>query len=487
MLRKIRIALAAVFFTLTTLLFLDFTGTIHAYLGWLAKIQLLPAILAGNVVVVVALLLITLLLGRTYCSVICPMGVMQDIFSFFGGKVWKNRFHYTKNRPWLRWSILVIFVALMILGLNAIAILIAPYSAFGRIATNILQPVYIWINNIFAYLAERADSYAFYHVDVWVKAGASLIVAAVTLVGIGLLAFRYGRSWCNNICPVGTLLGFVSKYSIFGIQIDESKCVKCHKCERNCKASCIDVENHTVDHSRCVACMNCIDQCRQGGISYGLRKRGQKAAADTVDTSRRKMLATTAAVGTAMAVKAQEVKMDGGLAVIEDRQAPDRKTAIKPAGSRCHTNFNKHCTACQLCVSECPSRILKPSTSLQTLMQPEIDFENGYCRIDCNRCSQVCPTGAIQKIDIEDKTNIRIGHAVWISQNCLLSEGEACGLCQRNCPTEAILMVDDLSTGHKSISVNESKCIGCGKCEHLCPSRPLGAIYVEGHENHICL
>ena len=486
MLRKIRIALAAVFFTLITLLFIDFTGIFHTYLGWMAKIQLLPAILAGNVVVVAVLLVLTILFGRIYCSVICPMGVMQDIFSFFGGKAKKNRFSYTKNRTWLRIGILVLFVALMLLGLNAIAILIAPYSAFGRIATNILQPVYIWINNIFAYFAERADSYAFYHVDVWVKAGASLAVSIITLVVIGFLAFRYGRSWCNNICPVGTLLGFISKYSLFCIKIDDSKCVKCHKCERNCKSSCIDVENHVIDHSRCIACMNCIGNCKQGGITYGLRKRATKSVDAKVDDSRRKFLATTAAVGTAMAVKAQEVKMDGGLAVIEDRQSPSRKTAIKPAGSGCHANFSKHCTACQLCVSECPNHVLRPSTKLENLMQPEMDFDNGYCNINCNRCSQVCPTGAIQKIEKEDKTNIRIGHAIWLTQNCLLSKGEACGLCQRNCPTEALMLVDDFSTGKKSISVNESKCIGCGKCENLCPSRPLGAIYVEGHENHIC-
>lgn len=483
MLRKIRIALAAVFFSLITLVFLDFTGILHTYFGWIAKIQLLPAILASNFIVVAALLLFTFLFGRIYCSVICPMGVMQDIFSFFGGKVWKNRFRYSKNRPWLRISIMVVFAAMMILGLNTIAILIAPYSAYGRIATNILQPAYIGINNIFAFFAERANSYAFYHVDVWVKAGASLIVAAITFVGIGLLAFRYGRSWCNNICPVGTLLGFISKYSIFCTQIDTSKCVKCHKCERNCKASCINVENGTIDHSRCVACMDCLGNCKQGGITYALRKRNNSN--EPVDSSKRKFIATSAAVGTAMAVKAQEVKMDGGLAVIEDRTAPNRQTPVKPAGSLCSTHLQKHCTACQLCISECPNKVLTPSTKLETLMQPEMDFDRGYCHPGCTRCSEVCPTGAINKISKEEKTQIHIGHAVWLAQNCLMAKGENCGLCQRGCPAGAILLVDDPSTGHKVPSVVESRCIGCGKCEHLCPSRPFGAIYVEGHTNHI--
>lgn len=483
MLKKIRTILAIAFFTLITLLFLDITGCLHTYLGWMAKIQLLPAILATNVIVVVLLVVLTLLFGRIYCSVICPMGVMQDVFSHIGGKFMKNRFHYTKPRTWLRWSIVAIFVALMVFGLNSIAILIAPYSAYGRIATQLFQPVYIWGNNILASIAEHYDSYAFYHVDTWAKGGAALIVALVTFLVIAGLSFRYGRSWCNNICPVGTVLGALSRFSLFCPQIDAEKCVKCHKCERNCKASCIDIDHGTIDHSRCVACMNCVKNCPKGGLTYSLRRRNK--ANEPIDSDRRKFLATSVAVGGAMAIQAQEVKMDGGLAVIEDKEAPKRATALKPAGSRCHENFSRHCTACQLCVSECPNHVLKPSTSLDTFMQPEMDFHDGYCRIECNRCSQVCPAGAIQKIDIADKTNISIGHAVWISGNCLLSEGNACGLCQRNCPTGAILMVDNLSTGHKGIAVNESKCIGCGKCENLCPARPLGAIYVEGHQNHI--
>lgn len=484
MLRKIRIASAAVFFTLITLLFLDFTGILHTYLGWMAKVQLLPAVLALNFGVVALLFILTILFGRVYCSVICPMGVFQDIFSHIGGLAKKNRFHYVKNRPILRIAVLVVFILLMIFGLNSIAILIAPYSAYGRMASALFQPIYMWVNNLFAFFAERIDSYTFYHADVWLKSGITLIIAVATFVVIGLLSFLHGRSWCNNICPVGTVLGFISRFSIFCPQIDTDKCVKCHKCERNCKASCIDVDNGTIDHSRCVACMNCIQNCPKGGLTYSLRRRNDNTES-TVDQSKRKFLATTATVGAAMAVKAQEVKMDGGLAIIEDRQMPNRHTAVKPAGSQCHKHMASHCTACQLCISECPNQVLRPSSKLETLMQPEMDFDRGYCRPGCTRCGEVCPAGAITKITPEEKTQIRIGHAVWLSQNCLMAQGKECGLCQRNCPAGAILLVDDPSTGHKVPSIVESRCIGCGKCEHLCPSRPIGAIYIEGHENHI--
>ncbi|MDD6026149.1 MAG: 4Fe-4S binding protein, partial [bacterium] len=255
MLRKIRIALAAIFFIAITLCFLDFTGTIHAYLGWMTKIQFLPALLALNVGVVVALVLLTLVFGRVYCSVICPMGVLQDVISGLRNRSKKARarFAFSPAKTVMRYAFLAVFVVLMVLGLTSVASLIAPYSAFGRIATNLVQPIYIGINNYLASVAEHYDSYAFYHVDTWLKSGISLTVAAVTLVLIAVLAWRNGRTYCNTVCPVGTLLGLLSRFAIFRPQIDLSKCNGCTLCSRKCKASCIDAKNHKIDYSRCVA------------------------------------------------------------------------------------------------------------------------------------------------------------------------------------------------------------------------------------------
>ena len=213
MLRKIRISLAVVFYTLITLLFLDFTGTIHKYFGWMADIQFVPALLALNVGVVVALLVLTFLFGRVYCSVICPLGVMQDVVAFFGKKSKKNRYSFSPERKWLRYSVLVVFLATILApGVGFIAHLVAPYSAYGRIANNLFAPVYQFGNNVLAYFAERAGSYAFYTVDVWVKSLTTFVVAAVTFVLIAVLAWRGGRTWCNTVCPVGTILGFFAKY-----------------------------------------------------------------------------------------------------------------------------------------------------------------------------------------------------------------------------------------------------------------------------------
>lgn len=509
MLRKIRIIFATLTFALITLMFLDVSGALHSWLSWLAMIQFWPALLAGHFAIVVALIVLTLVFGRIYCSVICPLGVMQDVISHLHRK--KNRFSYSKEKRWLRYPLLLIFVAAFVAGLGSLVALLSPYSSYGRIAENLLRPIWGLGNNLLALAAEHFNSYAFYSADVWIKSLPTFIVAALTLFIIGYLAWRGGRTYCNTICPVGTILSFFARFSLFKVRIDEEKCNRCGLCARNCKAACIDSKNHKIDYSRCVACGNCIGKCRKGALKYRM-----KASVDTVDkvdivergdiiervdivergdvpeasidSARRSFLLGTT-LATATAVLAQEKKkVDGGLAVIEDKIAPERSTPLTPPGSLSAQNMAHHCTACQLCVSQCPNGVLRPSTSLETFMQPEMGYERGYCRPECTRCSDVCPTGAIQPITRAEKSAIQIGHAQWIRKNCVpLTDGVECGNCARHCPSGAILMVNSDPHDPESVKIpiiNAARCIGCGACENLCPARPFSAIYVEGHEGH---
>ena len=477
MLRRIRILLATLFFLSVTALFVDTTGTVQEWLGWTAKIQFLPALLAINIFVVVALVALTLLVGRLYCSVICPLGVMLDIISWVSGrrKKKKSRFSYSGEKKWLRYGILVVFIVAFISGLGPLVALLAPYSSYGRMVASVVSP----------------------------SLSPVAIVAGVTFIIVAILAWIGGRTYCNTICPVGTILGFFARFALFRPMINTSKCNSCKRCAKKCKASCIDAKNHRIDYSRCVACMDCLNNCKHGALtlSYAYGKKSSacnnstscnnssdKCSNEKTDGSRRSFLTLTATLAATSLIKAQEKKVDGGLAAIEDKQEPNRATPIFPPGAKGARHFAHHCTACQLCVSECPNGVLRPSTNLETLMQPEMSYEGGYCRPERTRCSEVCAAGVIRPITVAEKSSIRIGHAVWIKKNCLpVTDGVSCGNCARHCPSGAILMVnmdaeDDESP--KIPVIDTERCIGCGACENLCPARPFSAIYVEGHERH---
>lgn len=519
MLRRIRTTIALVVFVLITLLFLDVTGTLHKYFGWLASIQFWPALLALHVGVLALLVVLTLVFGRIYCSIICPLGVMQDVVSRLHGIRKKNRFTYSKEKRWLRYTVLAVFIVSALAGVNAVVSLLAPYSSYGRIAGSLMKPVYEAGNNVLAAIAESVNSYAFYSVDVWLKSLPTLVVASVTLVVIAVLAWRGGRTYCNTICPVGTILSFLARFSWFKVRIDGSKCVNCGLCTKNCKASAIDFKNHKIDYSRCVVCGDCIGKCHKGAISLSSRRADKRTSrqvnkqtsgqadkrtsqnADSANLlvnssagvlstneSRRSFLLGVAVAATGAALAQEKKKVDGGLAAIEDKVAPRRLTPLTPPGSLSAQHFAQHCTSCQLCVSTCPNGVLRPSTDLSTFMQPTMSYERGYCRPECTKCGEVCPTGAIKPITRAIKSATQIGHAVWLKKNCVpLTDGVECGNCARHCPTGAITMIplnpkDERSP--KIPAVNEARCIGCGACENLCPARPFSAIYVEGHEVH---
>lgn len=433
---RLRRIVALFFFVGITLLFLDFTGTIHLWLGWMAKIQFLPALLALNAAVIIALVGLPLLVGRVYCSVICPLGVMQDGMSRLSGlrKKKKFRFSYSPEVKWLRYSVFALFIIAVILGIGSFVALLAPYSSYGRIVSNLFAPVYQWGNNVLAYIAERHQSYAFYEKDVWLRSLPTFIIAVITFVTVFILAWRNGRTYCNTVCPVGTILGFLSRFSLFCITIDTDKCNKCGLCSRKCKAACIDGREHKIDYSRCVMCMDCISTCTHGAIGLRMRHFGKSTVESVknepqakVDSGRRGFLGATALVAATVAVSAQEKMIDGGLAVIEDKKIPVRKTPIVPAG-------------------------------------------------------------AILKITDADKSSVQIGHAVWIKDNCVvMTDGVECGNCARHCPAGAIQMIalnPDSENSPRVPMVDPERCIGCGACENLCPARPFSAIYVEGHELH---
>ena len=467
MLKKIRVVLAALFLVGITLLFI---GIGHNCWGWMARLQFLPSLLALNLGVVMGIVLLTLLFGRIYCSVICPMGVFQDLVIWIrrkGEKLFKKRktkkFKYVCEHRWVRYGVFVLSIVSLFASGQMLIALIAPYSAYGRMVRSLV--------------AMGSDTMTL----------PLLITGLLTLVIICVCAWMWGREYCNTICPVGTLLSFMSRFSMFRPQIDESKCINCGKCGRGCKASCIDTKNHRIDYSRCVDCFDCIDTCQEGAIQFKTVCKGKSCAVkadEPVDEGRRAFLVTGAVLAASAAAHAQD-HMHGGFADVIDKKAPERSERLVPFGAGSVKNFYNHCTACQLCVSACKNGVLRPSSDLEHFMQPVMSYENGYCRPECTACSQVCSAGAIRPVTVEQKQTIRIGVAKVNLDLCLPAQGkDSCGNCSYHCPSGAIRMVRQPGSRMQIPTVSEDRCIGCGACENLCPSRPISAITVNGLSIH---
>lgn len=451
MLRKIRIILGALFLIGITLLFV---GIGQQWWGWMANIQFLPSCIALNSAVIIGIVVLTLLFGRIYCSVICPMGVFQDAVNALSSsrKGKKQRFHFHKENRALRDLFLALTLLALMFGVQWFVVLIAPYSAYGRMVRTIVDPT----------------------------STAAIIVGAATFVVITTFAWLWGREWCNSVCPVGTVLSLFSRFSLFRPVIDEDKCVHCGVCGKKCKASCINTFDREIDYSRCVDCFDCIGNCKAGAIKYRFAwgKSKKTKSEESVDTGKRAFMATAALLGGSAIAKA-----DGGLAVVIDKKEPQRRERLVPFGAGSVKDFYSRCTGCGLCISACPNDVLRPSTDLSHLMQPQMGYDKGYCRPECTACSQVCPADAILPITPEQKREIHIGTARVDLDLCLVNrDGVSCGNCARHCPVGAIRMVEH--DGRKIPAVNEARCIGCGACENLCPSRPISAITVDGLSVH---
>lgn len=211
-----------------------------------------------------------------------------------------------------------------------------------------------------------------------------------------------------------------------------------------------------------------------------------------VEVNRRGFL--TAAATVAVAAMADDEKLtDGGLADVALPGVPSRTTPLVPPGADGIDSFARRCVGCQLCVTQCPNHVLRPLAKRHPgapleAMQPVMGFERGYCRPECTACGDVCPAGAIRRLSPQQKKKVRAGHAVWNKDLCLAaSEGVTCHACERHCLGNAITLVPVNPKSKKSPMVpkiDESKCIGCGACEHLCPARPMPAITVEGLPRH---
>jgi len=483
LLKNIRVVISVLFLLPIFVYFIDFTGKLPLHLHKLLSIQWIPALLSVNLIVIGILLLLSLLFGRIYCSSICPLGVLQDVLSwksrFFRKKNKKIRYDYSAPKNILRYSILVLTVVVFIFGSSFLVILLDPYSTFGRIVSQLFRPLAIWGNNFLANILSGMGNYTFYKVEQISFVPLAFGIALVSFLVVSQMSWFKGRSYCNTICPVGTSLGLLSKISMFHISMDESTCTRCGACEKNCKSQCIDSDSMKVDNSRCVSCFNCLSACKKNGIHYANRysKKQVEPIEHNTNTGRRTFLLTSGAVIATVAL-ANTNKILGKNDPILNRKP------VMPPGADNLEHFNAHCTGCQLCVTKCPMQVLKPAVlhyGISGITQPHLAFSTQvFCTYDCNICSTVCPTGALQPLPMEAKKLTQIGIAKFRKDKCVVfTNEEDCGACSEHCPTQALHMIP-YKNGLTIPEITENICVGCGACESICPVRPYQAVYVEG-------
>lgn len=376
------------------------------FMALLQRIVIDFSLFAG--ILFAVLLIFTFLFGRIYCSTICPLGIYQAFLML----IFRRQITVQKSWPY-KYFLTAIVLGTFLGGTIFFVRLTDPYTLFSSALSGI-------------------------------SFGLTVLILLIILV------WFKGRFFCAHICPVGVILGLISKRALNQIYIEKDKCISCGLCAMRCPVGCIDLKNKTVDNETCVKCFKCLKNCRFNNIHYG------RLPAVNVPFSfyRRRLLMSGALIGVfTIAVKSGfEFRKN-----ITDKI----KKIILPPGAKNAQDFANRCLNCNLCVQSCPMKILKKANENYTAIH--IDYGNNFCDYDCNKCSQVCPSGALKRLDLAEKQKTQIGIAVINKEKCV-----QCGLCVMKCPRQIISKKEN-----DYPLIQAHKCIGCGTCQSGCPVKAI--------------
>lgn len=431
---KNKILIYARFFIVLTMLVLCILAFLRKFYPIkIFDIQLIAALQSSfisgfglSAVLLLIIIISTLLFGRIYCSALCPLGIYQELLSILFKPFYKKRkFQPVKHHVFAYFFAAVLF-GTFFGGTIAFLRLLDPYSITGNALSGALF-------------------------------GLGFIIALAVLV------FFKKRFFCTNICPVGIVLGLISRFSVYKIRINTDKCTMCTLCAKSCPCGSIDFKNHTVNNETCIKCFKCLPYCKHGALYYGLEQTKQTPK---FNIKRRQFLISL------FALTIFGCAFKGGMD-FSKKIISKIKNVILPAGSRHVSDFANRCLNCNLCVQNCPQKIIKPAT--KDIPFIHIDYKNSYCKFNCNKCSSVCPSGAIERINLKQKQNIKIANAVINEDVCI-----QCGVCAYECPKQIIIK----KRGQFPI-VQFDKCIGCGKCATVCPVKAISLEAVSKQINLI--
>lgn len=429
------------------------------------------------------LLVLTAIFGRFFCGWICPLGTTLD-----GCGKLVGRGSATLNRGWRQVKYLLLF-GLSIAALFGVQLLglFDPLAIFLRSLTLSIYPAYnLLMNGIFDFtyqhqiplLSPAVNAlYPLWRDNLMAFFQPSYQLALFTLLVfllIILLEKVERRFWCKNLCPLGALLGLCGSRALLK-RTPDGQCEDCRVCDRECRMAAVGKEGQ---HSgECIECLDCTGYCPHERVSFKLSTAHAKQS--RVDLQRRDVIVSLVA---------------GALIAPTVRIAPEsyklNSYLIRPPGAAAESEFLSRCIRCGECMKVCIGQALHPAlfeAGAIGLWTPLLVARTGYCEYNCTLCGQVCPTGALAKLSIEDKRKNIIGLAVFDKNRCLpFARNEECLVCEEHCPTgekaivfeEQQVLVNSEVKRLKIPRVVRGRCIGCGICETRCPVQGVSAIRV---------
>ena len=414
-----------------------------------------------SAILLALIFVLTFIFGRAYCSLICPLGVLEEVAGIIKhsvGFVFKKIRRDSKNES---------------KAIKApLADRLSQHNVVGKKANH---PFKYFIAAVVFGVLSGGSAILLRYIEPYTYFGSVFslsIIGMAALAVILLLVFFKDRLFCTNICPVGTLLGLISKVSLNKIYINKNACVSCGLCAKGsindvfggCPSHCIDYKEKIVDNETCIKCLKCLQSCPKGAIQFGNK---QKEDVKFCPARRDFIIA-----GSVMALFAGMIR--AGI-VLKDNAVQKFKDIILPPGAKNQERFANKCYNCNLCVSSCPNGIITKADKEFPVVY--IDYSKGkeFCKVDCNKCSKVCPTGAIEHITLEEKQKTRIAMAMIDSNQCT-----ECGMCIQSCPYGAITEGKGADGAYKHVPVlNGAKCVGCGLCKSVCKFKAIEVFAVK--------